>query len=195
MLYVVSGFMRTGTSMMMRALEAGGLQAVYAASREDMRKKYADGDYDPNSGGLYELERSDYQAIDFPRAYDGKLIKCLNQGVVTMATMPKGMQVIFMRRDVEEIRQSYDAFFGKQLGMLEPETFQRRMDLTVEKIRNRRDIITCSEIWYRDVIEDPLYWFIRLNMLGWPIDTELAAAVVDPELCRYKLEDLEVGVL
>jgi len=37
-LYVVSGFMRTGTSMMMRALEAGGMDASYRQSRETMRQ-------------------------------------------------------------------------------------------------------------------------------------------------------------
>lgn len=195
MLYVVSGFMRTGTSMMMRALEAGGLEAVYAPSREDMRRKYSDSDYDPNEGGLYELEREQYQAIDFPRAYDGKLIKCLNMGVVTMATMPYGIMCVFMRRDVEEIRQSYDAFFGKQLGMLDPETFQRRMDLIVERIENRWDVTSLTQLWFRQVVDNPMMYFRQLAEEGWPIDPVKAAAVVNPELCRYKVEELEVGVL
>jgi hypothetical protein len=183
--------------MMMRALEAGGLEAVYAPSREDMRRKYADQDYDPNEGGLYELEREQYQALDFPRAYDGKLIKCLNMGVVTMATMPRGIMVIFMRRDVEEIRQSYDAFFGKQLGMLDPETFQRRMDLTVERINNRRDVFRCTQLWYRDVVDNPLEMFtgLRDHFFCWPIDPYKAAAVVNPELCRFRREELTEGVL
>ena len=47
-LYVVSGFMRTGTSMMMKALEAGGLKVKYKQSREEMRKSFADKYYDPN---------------------------------------------------------------------------------------------------------------------------------------------------
>ena len=59
MLYIVSGFMRTGTSMMMKALEAGGLEAAYQQSREAMRKRYADEHYDPNVGGRYELRRRD----------------------------------------------------------------------------------------------------------------------------------------
>ena len=195
MLYVVSGFMRTGTSMMMRALEGGGLEAVYAPGRDDMRKKYADDQYDPNEGGLYELEREQYQAIDFPRAYDGKLIKCLNMGVVTMATMPDGIMCVFMRRDVEEIRQSYDAFFGKQLGMLDPDTFQRRMDLIYERIENRWDVESLTELWYRNVVEYPLLAFASMANQGWPIDPEKAAAVVKPELCRFRREELTEGVL
>ena len=71
-LYVVSGFMRTGTSMMMKALEAGGLEACYRQSREEMRLRFADEHYDPNVGGLYELEREDYREKGFPRKYEGK---------------------------------------------------------------------------------------------------------------------------
>jgi hypothetical protein len=181
--------------MMMRALEAGGLEAVYAPSREDMRKKYADSHYDPNEGGLYELEREQYQALDFPRAYDGKLIKCLNMGVVTMAVMPRGIQVVFMRRDAEEIRQSYDAFFGKQLGMMDVESFQKRMDMIIERIGNRNDVATCNSFWYRAVVDCPLEHFIGLAESGWPIDPYKAASVVNPELCRFRREELTEGVL
>ena len=84
-LYVVSGFMRTGTSMMMRALEAGGMNAAYRISREKMREHYADEFYDPNIGGLYELERKDYQSFYFPRQFEGKLIKALNNFLIYLA--------------------------------------------------------------------------------------------------------------
>lgn len=194
MLYVVSGFMRTGTSMMMRALEAGGLLAIYAKSREDMRRRYADDNYDPNEGGLYELEQEAYRKDDFPREYDGRLIKCLNTGVQQMAVMSGGIRVIFMRRDAEEVRQSYDAFFGQQLRF-DPETFQHRMDLICERIANRRDVVSLTQLWYRDVVNDPAGTFWSLASSGWPIDPLKAIAVVKPELCRYRLEELEVGIV
>ena len=79
MIYVVSGFMRTGTSMMMKALEAGGMDASYKQSRDVMKDHYADEYYNPNIGGLYELEKQDYQKWDFPRDYEGKLIKALGE--------------------------------------------------------------------------------------------------------------------
>ena len=111
-LYVVSGFMRTGTSMMMKALEAGGMDACYRQSRDEMKNRFADEHYDPNIGGLYELERGDYQKPDFPKGYEGKLIKALNQGIPKMAVMPE-IRAVFMRRDAEEIRQSYMPFLGR----------------------------------------------------------------------------------
>jgi len=66
-LYVVSGFMRTGTSMMMRALENAGMNASYKQSRDEMKSRFADEFYDPNIGGLYELEREDYQKKTFQK--------------------------------------------------------------------------------------------------------------------------------
>lgn len=193
MLYVVSGFMRTGTSMMMRALEAGGLDAAYRQSREDMRARFADEHYDPNIGGLYELEPRDYRAVDFPRQFDGKLIKALNLGVPRMNVMPDGMRVVFMRRDAEEIRQSYLAFFNQHLANIE--TLDERMDNVIERIQNRRDIKSLHVFWYRSVVDQPVRHFEILAAAGWPIDAEAAASTVDPQHCRYRLENLTVGVI
>lgn len=191
-LYVVSGFMRTGTSMMMRALEAGGLEACYRQSRDVMKDRFADEFYDPNIGGLYELERGDYQEFGFPRKYAGKLIKALNVGVPRMAVMPGGIRVVFMRRDTEEIRQSYDAFFDKQLRNVEH--LERNMADIIERIQNRKDVLFLDVFWYREVVEKPLEHFKKLVEHGWPIDPSVAAATVDPALCRYKLENLTVGI-
>ena len=191
-LYVVSGFMRTGTSMMMRALEAGGMDACYKQSREVMRKRFADEHYDPNVGGLYELERKDYREPGFPRKYRGKLIKALGMGVPGMAVMP-AIRVVFMRRDPEEIRQSYAAFFGQDLQGID--TLNNRMQDVLERIRNRRDVISMHVFWYRQVLHWPLHNFTTLQSEGWPIDVTKAVAIVDPDLCRYRHENLTVGVL
>lgn len=191
--YVVSGFMRSGTSMMMKALEAGGMEAVYRQSRDVMKNRFADAEYDPNIGGLFELERTDYQKPDFPHGYEGKLIKALRMGPGRMAVTPGGIRVVFMRRDPEEIRQSYMAFFG-------------RSDFTVEQIeadvgrslvaaRNRRDT-RVLEVWYRGVVENPRLWFERIRKFyGVPLDVDAAAAVVSDEWLRYRKEELEVGVV
>lgn len=192
-LYVVSGFMRTGTSMIMKALEAGGMDAEYKQSREEMRKRFADEKYDPNIGGLYELERSDYQQPDFPKKYKSKLIKVLNMGVPRMAVMPDGVRVIFMRRDAEEIRQSYMAFFGRNLGGTE--NLDKRMEDIIGRIKNRKDILTLDVFWFREVIEKPKRHFKILKSHGWNIDVEKAISVIDPKYCRYKREELTVGIV
>jgi len=192
MLYVVSGHMRTGTSMMMKALEAGGLDAAYQQSRDEIKDRYADEHYDPNVGGLYELARPMYHQPKFPRMYDGKLIKGMNLCVTRMLVMP-AIRVVFMRRDDEEIRQSYDAFFGADVGITSE--FQTRMDEIVKMIRNRKDVKSCHEFWYRDVVRNPLTHFETLRDAGWAIDPQKCAEIVDPKYCRFKRENLSVGVV
>lgn len=192
--YVVGGYMRTGTSMMMRALEAGGMNARYRESRNEMAARFGDKNYVPNRDGLYELERNDYLAFDFPLGFEGCLIKGLNRSVPRMKVMPNGIRVVFMMRDKEEIRQSYMAFFPDR-PLQNLENLERNMLDIIERIQNRRDVLGTHVFWYRQVLERPEYHFQLLADAGWPIDSQAAAAIVDPALCRYKLEDLTEGVL
>lgn len=192
-LYVVSGFMRTGTSMMMRALEAGGMDARYRQSRDEMKNRYADERYDPNVGGLYELARQDYRRLGFPHGYEGHLIKALNTGVPSMSVMSHGIRVVFMRRDSEEIRQSYLAFFNREL--LEAPNLDRKMEDIIERIQNRKDVLSLDVFWYREIVAQPQKHFEALAAHGWPVNPATAAAMVEPALCRYKIEDLTVGVI
>jgi hypothetical protein len=193
-LYVVSGFMRTGTSMMMRALEAGGLDACYKQSRDVMKARHADKHYDPNIGGLYELERSDYREWDFPHGYEGKLIKALNMGVPRMSVMPNGIRVVFMRRITEEIRQSYEAFFpGSRLRNIED--LDKNMEDIIARIENRKDILSIHVFWYGEVVKSPLSHFEDLKTGGWPIDTKKAASIIDPKYHRYHEQRLTIGVI
>lgn len=183
--------MRSGTSMMMKALEAGGMTACYRQSRDEMKDRFADAHYDPNVGGLYELERADYMRPDFPRGYEGKLIKALRMGPGRMAVMPGGVKVLFMRRDAEEIRQSYMAFFGSADWTVE--AIESQVQQSLEAIRNRRDT-GVMEVPYRAVVESPVEWFARIRNFGFPIAVDKSAAVVSDQHLRYRRENLEVGI-
>lgn len=190
-LYVVSGFMRTGTSMMMKALEAGGMEACYRQSREKMKQKFADEHYDPNVGGLYELEQKDYKKIDFPKGYEGKLIKGLNMCVPRMNIMSDGIRVVFMRRDSEEIRQSYNAFFDADMNV---KGLDEKMENIIERIKNRKDVRSVNVLWYHDVIKNPQDTFKILQQASWPIDVQKCVKVVDPRYYRFKKEKLTIGI-
>lgn len=192
LLYVVGGFMRTGTSMMMGALVAGGLDAYYRESRDRMRRRHADEYYDPNQGGLWELERADYKRWDFPRGFEGYLIKGLNFCVPRMEMMPAGIRVVFMRRDTEEIKQSYEAFFGTPLRNVAH--ISRNMDSIIGRIENRRDVLSLDVFWFRNVVQEPLEHFNQLVRSGWPIDAMAAAQTINPDLCRFRRESLQAGV-
>jgi hypothetical protein len=197
MIYVVSGFMRSGTSMMMNALINGGLEAAFAPERNEMNNQYGDEWYQPNSGGFFELTREEYKHEDFPLMYDGKLIKCLMGGLSRFPVHE--YKVIFMKRDPEEIRQSIDAFFNppeeqreKMRDFLENH-YEKRAERHIDQLMNRRDteVVVFN---YRDVVEEPLEHFRTLTVCDWPIMMHRAAATVNPSSCRFKKEELTIGV-
>lgn len=188
--FIVSGYMRTGTSMMMRALVAGGLAPIYNKARDRMNRQYGDKHYQPNKDGFYELSRQEYRQFGFPRMYQGKLLKCMYGGLWQMVV--GDYKVVFMMRDPEEIRQSFEAFFSRPL----PPMFKRYKEVmgdTIEMLKNRKD--TQVDIFeYREVISDPLRHFKLLKAHGWPIDIIRAAKIVDPKKIRFKKENLTIGI-
>ena len=218
--YIVGGSQRTGTSMMMQALMAGGLEADYDPNRDRMNDQHGDEHYKPNAGGFYELRREKYQAIGFPRAHEGKLIKVLNEGILKIAPRDPAdpYRIVFMRRDPEEMRQSWQAFFGpnsthpvlrgtmgdvddwctmqpatkRDLRAIEWACVEQRMNDIVGTLRNRVDC-DVQELWYREVVMEPALVFDMLAEAGWPIDPEKATAVIDPALCHMRREELAVG--
>lgn len=174
--------------MMMKALEAGGLETVFNSERNKMNERFGDKDYKPNAGGFYELHRKEYQQEGFPRMYEGKLLKCLWGGLSKFVV--GDYKVVFMKRDPEEIRQSYEAFFGNQ----PPPSLKKYNEImqdTIDMLLNRKDT-QLTILKYRDVIENPEKEFNKLK--DWGIDIQKCVEIVNPELCRFKLEDLTIGI-
>jgi len=191
MIHIVSGFMRSGTSCMMAALIAGGMQAAWSEDRDRVAHSRSDGQYHPNKGGLYEVPLSEYQGVGFPLQYRGKLIKVMAWGLDGLAVNPQGYRVVLMMRDPEEIRQSYEAFFDQPLRMPWFTEYTERMERAVKLVRNRNDVLSVDVMQYRDLVTNPQ---AELAMLDWPIDVKAAAATVDPVQCRFKREQLTVGI-
>lgn len=188
--------MRCGTSMMMDALRAGGLEPAFESKRDQMNARFGDDKgYKPNPNGFYELNRKEYLQPDFPKMYRGKLVKILYGGLQRLPVFQYG--VVFMRRNGEEVRQSYEAFFEIKLEdafkKFLQNDFDKTMDEHVARLQNRIDT-QVTVLWYRDVVKNSRAAFERLAVQGWPIDPEAAASVVDPSLCRFKLEELTVGI-
>jgi len=188
--YVVSGYMRTGTSMMMQALEAAGLEAAFNPIRNRLNTDFGDDKYKPNPGGFYELQRNEYKQYGFPRMYEGKLIKCLWGGLAKFVV--GNYKVVFMMRDPEEIRQSFEAFFGGQA----PPTlanYEEIMKDSIDLLNNRKDTRLII-LQYRDVIENPKKEFQKLKDDGWKIDIDKAILTVKPDLYRFRKERLTIGI-
>lgn len=192
MIHIVSGYFRSGTSAMMAALIAGGLDAAWSEERNQLAEAHADERYHPNKGGLYEIRLSEYSGNNFPLAYQGKLIKCMAWGLDHLAVNPDGYRVIIMRRDPEEIRQSYEGFFQATCPPLTE--YHERIERAANMLANRRDVLSVCVVDYAGVVEQPELAFIRLRGDGWPIDPLASAATIDPTQYRFRKERLTVGI-
>jgi hypothetical protein len=189
--YIVSGYMRTGTSMMMQCISgSSNLEIEYDEIREELNKRYGDEFYLPNPRGFFELALDRVLRIGFPREFEGKLIKVLYGGL--MSLVAGDYKIVFMMRDKEEIRQSYEAFFDMGPPKL-LEHYDELMKDTIERAdtRNDTDIVVFN---YRDVVDQPQEKFQILKDRGWPIDVSQAASIVDPKLYRFRREILAEGI-
>lgn len=185
MIYIVSGFPRTGTSMMMNALAEGGLTPAYSIDRENFLARNGDSQYQPNPKYL-EIRHSEYRKLGFPLQYEGKLIKVMTWGLDGMSV--GSYRIILMLRDPEEIRQSYEAAFNDKIDVSE---YFEKMEAIEDKMLNRKDVQSVHTLSYREVLSHPLKLF---ESIGWPIECARAARAIDPQQCRFKVEALTLGI-
>ena len=193
MIHIVSGFMRSGTSCMMAALIAGGMTAEWSRERDVVASARADELYHPNQSGLYEVSLKEYTEVTFPLRYQGKLIKVMSWGLDGLAVNPHGYRVVLMCRDPEEIRQSYEAFFGRPLRMPWFGQYAERMERAVKMLRNRNDVLSVDLVQHRSLMEQPLRVLGSLS-IDWPFDPAKAAEVVDMNQWRFRREILTAGI-
>jgi len=181
-LIVVSGFMRSGTSMMMRALQFGGIEVAYNPERDRNFQAYSDASYHPNKHGFYELEQSELDRADFYEKYSGHAVKL----IISKMESAQYRKAIFMLRDPKEIIESLQAFFIKlpngNFTQVIQEAQQKMFDIT-QDVPDK-----CILVNYRKVIEKPLEQMQRIANFGISIDPEKAAQAVDPACCRFLAE-------
>lgn len=177
---------------MMAALIAGGMPAAWSEERNRIATAHADEHYSPNKNGLYEISLKEYSGVNFPLAYQGKLIKVMAWGLDGLAVNPEGYRVVIMRRDQEEIRQSYEAFFDSKCPPMTE--YEERITRAWKGLMNRADVREVYVQDYRDLINNPEQTMIAMRSRGWPIDPLEAAATIDPEQYRFRLERLTVGI-
>lgn len=183
---VVSGLPRSGTSMLMKMLDAGGLPLVTDGLRT------ADED---NPKGYFEVERVKKLAEESDRGWladaRGKAIKVISY---LLRSLPPRLnyRVVFVRRDLEEVLAS-------QKKMLErrdeaDETGADRMrELFQNDLWRSWYLLThepqfeALEVHYTQVLARPLEEARRINaFLGGGLDPEAMASAVDPTLYRNR---------
>jgi hypothetical protein len=181
---IVSGLPRSGTSLMMQMVRAGGMEIV-----TDLERK-AD---DDNPRGYFEWEPAkrltkEPELID--RA-EGKAVKIISQ---LLMSLPKSREykVIFMQRRFTELLASQDLMLRRrgQSDYIAPEimtkAFTDHLRLVDTWLRGRPDIAVRRQN-YRGIIESPRIVAEEIqNFLGVDLDTDAMIAEVDPVLYRNR---------
>ena len=183
---VVSGLPRSGTSMMMKMLEAGGIPPMTDEVRQ------ADSD---NPKGYYEFERVkqlDKGDTAWIPAAQGKAVKVIS---MLLKHLPADYQyqIIFMQRNLDETLASQKQMLVNRNEAGEPgdddqlkALFEKHLK-QVEAWLAQQPNMDYLYINYNTLLENPVEQIGQLNQfLGRQLDTKAMARVVDPSLYRQR---------
>lgn len=182
---VVSGLPRSGTSMIMRMLEAGGMPVV----TDNIRKADAD-----NPNGYYELEPVKQLSRDTSWLVDAhdKAVKVIYS---LLYFLPKDhdYRVIFMRRKVHEVIASQKAMLlrqhaeGSRLDDARlAQAFQVQLQELDTWIRNQ-DNFAVLNINHHDVLYASKSAVIEIDrFLGYGLHMDAMVKMVNPAFHRQK---------
>ena len=187
---VVSGLPRSGTSMMMRMLDAGGLPIMTDGLRT------ADED---NPRGYYEHERVKNLEKDpdksWVREARGKGLKVISH---LLKELPDEnyYRVVLMRRDLSEVVASQNKMLVRR-GEENPIEDERVTDLYrkhtihTKVVCRERPNFELLEVRYTDALDDPAACAATVNrFLGNRLDLEGMKGAVDPNLWRNRADQL-----
>lgn len=206
MIYVITGAPRSGTTMLMAALEAGGLPVAKSTLRDKrMAEPNSDEHYKVNPQGLYELSVPEMRASTFPKKHEGCAVKIVFPWLQWMRPVMRrvsaiplyapGYRVLLIVRHPEEVRQSYEGAFQKERhrnAKQWPRVYGAQVKGCIAAMCERPDVLDMMILKYP--LKDPVRIFQRLADAGWPIDAGRAASTVNPELYRFRLDKLVVGI-
>ena len=184
---VVSGLPRSGTSMMMRMLEAGGIAPFTDAERA------ADVD---NPEGYYELERVKGLERDpdtrWVREARGRALKVIS---VLLRHLPpdNAYRIVYMRRHLDEVVRSQDKMLGRlgtggPAGDTEALKEQYRNEIVAARLYARKQpFMDMIEVDYGETVADPAAAARRINaFIGGHLDEAAMATAVNEALYRNR---------
>jgi len=182
---VVSGLPRSGTSMMMAMLQAGGLAVLTDAIRQ------ADAD---NPKGYYEFER--VKQLEHDASWlddaDGKAVKVISQ-LVQHLPGQHDYKVVFMLRNMDEVLASQRQMLirrGRPTDAASDETLAQVFDQHLVQVREWIEAQPNMQVLYIDygeVLDQPVELAQRVNdFLGGGLDVTAMASVVDKRLHRQR---------
>jgi hypothetical protein len=184
---VVSGLPRSGTSMMMQMLDAGGLPVL----TDNERKPDED-----NPKGYYEFEavKTTKQDTSWLDAAGGKVVKMVYRLLYGLPS-DRRYAVVFMKRDLNEVIKSQEVMLdrsGKSGGSLDDERLRAVYDRQLAEARgwlSRQQNFDVLYVDYHDVLTEPKVVAAALNaFLGGSLDEAAMAAVPDQSLYRNRVQ-------
>lgn len=185
---VVSGLPRSGTSMMMQMLGAGGVETV----TDNLRTPD-----ESNPEGYYELERvKDLENADdmtWLRSTRGRAVKIIT---FLLQHLPPthNYKVLFMNRRLDEVLTSQTKMLSSlgeshDPGDLEMRQYYINHLARTKSLLSHRSCFDVLHVRYHEVIDDRVPQGERVSrFLGGGLDTEAMADVVRPELYRNRRE-------
>lgn len=182
---IVTGLPRSGTSLAMQMLAAGGVPPL----TDHQRTPDAD-----NPRGYFEFERvkqlkTDKGWLDEAR---GRAVKVIH---ILLTELPddRDYSVIFMRRDVSEVVRSQAAMLarsGRPGGGLSADRLSgvyRQQLVTVERWLTSHPRFAVLDVPYAGLVAEPDVWAGRMSAhVGGGLDTRAMALAVDPALYRNR---------
>lgn len=185
MITIVSGLPRSGTSLMMQMLVAGGMQLLSDGER------LADTD---NPRGYLEWERIKQLPAD-PGCIaeaEGKVVKVISQ---LLLAVPSGHEyrVIFMQRPIPEVLASQDAMMRRRGTYKEgvnpaamASAFKKHLKEAYAWIENK-PYVKSLLVPYRGVLQNPRQIAEKIiEFVGVPLDLDAMCAQVDASLYRNR---------
>lgn len=188
---IVSGLPRSGTSMMMRILEAGGMPVLV----DNIRK--ADED---NPRGYYEFEdvKNTREKPSWLDEAQGKAVKMVSMLLYDLPE-DRRYKVIFMKRKMEEILASQRKMLERkgQLDTTDYEAMSRSFTkhlLEIEKWLEEQINFQVVYVNYNDILNNPLQALRPVNtFLGESLDLNRMTDVVDESLYRQRKFSTDSG--
>ena len=184
---VVSGLPRSGTSMMMKMLEAGGIPVWLDGVRT------AD---NQNPKGYYELERVKEldKGLDktWVREGRGRAVKVISS-LLEHLPPTNNYQVLFMNRNIQEVLDSQSKMLsqrGEAGGSVSDAALQKFYETHLRKVKYflaHEPGFSALDVKYADVLADPETMARRIRtFLGANLDIAGMTGVVDEQLYRNR---------
>ena len=182
--YIVSGLERSGTSLVMQILEAGGVPCAF-----DTSSRPPD---DNNPRGYFELEGgkviSRLRDGVFPLAdYRGRFIKITAYG---LKFLPPGKYcIIYTERNIEEVLDSMEKMARlEDANRDETRTSFVKLNGMIKGLIADRADVRLLLVNYNAIVKDPAAEVRKLaEFIGLPgIDQQAMAAAVDEKLYRKR---------